>query len=125
MYCNSIMSLLDSVPILSSAEPSIKVVRGQNPQQLTTENTIGVHSILEEPVNPSAVADSDIIRVKMTLDLNCCPCPKECSDCTCKKCDECLCEKCTCKRCDGYQQESKVEEKSPSFCQRWFPFFSR
>ena len=73
-----------------------------------------------EPPITTEPQDSGVIKV--SLEVNCCPCPKdECAkgkDCECKECEcndtEC-CASCKCEKKEG----------DASCCQRWFPIFSR
>ena len=92
------------IPILSDAEPPI----------------------MEEPqhtVHPTT--DSGVVKV--SLDVNCCVCPKpDCpseKECECKDCygDDCMCGQDKC--CAPIKCEKPVESE-PTCCQRWFPFFS-
>lgn len=87
-------------PILSDAEPPI----------------------MEEPTSPSQTVEPAVLKV--SLEVFCCPCPKEKRDeCENKDCD-CTCahkeNDCTCAR-----KENDCAEDKDNCCQRWFPFFSR
>lgn len=97
------MSVSDVVPILSDADPPITY-------------------------EPSAPAAPDNSVIKVSLEVICCPCPRD--DCTkpdckrdgsgdqCCECDKGCCADQGCEKCE------KEEEANPNFCRRWFPYLS-
>lgn len=89
------LTLLEKKAIISDAEPHIIT----NEPEASTKTTL----------------DSDVIRV--SLDVNCCPCPKS-KDC---KCDDCKCDDCKCNETCGCEKK----EEDVLFFRRWFPMFSR
>ena len=102
------MSVSDVVPILSDADPPITY----------------------EPSAPAAPSTADNGVIKVSLEVICCPCPKDdCAKPGCEydKCDQgCIAHPegqgcCKCEKCGARAPE---EEATPNFCRRWFPYLS-
>ena len=110
------MSVSDVVPILSDADPPITY----------------------EPSAPTAPSTGDNGVIKVSLEVICCPCPKDdCAKpgCDCDKCDQgCFAYKsgcahpvgqgCCANKCEKCGARAPEEEATPNFCRRWFPYLS-
>jgi hypothetical protein len=80
-------------------------------------------TIRDEPETAEHKNNSDVIKV--VLDVNCCPCPKEDYNCDKSKCDDCKYNDCKSEDKCGCSSNKEYESNNVSFCQRWFPMFSR